>query len=149
VNVVEVMAHEIFVLLNVDIPLTLANGLLKGTEMSRKLKILAEESSFNKALEEDENEELFKLLVGFDSEKQLDFCKEIVSEVNRVTGKDIKYCLWLCDSKNDVRNYLFQQNTKVSDDDIAEYEKSDVILSDLFDWEGKLYGYEEYSMHRY
>lgn len=108
-----VMAHEVFELGNSDILETLTSSFLKGNEVFRKLHNVKDEDS------------------------GVLFFKEVLEELSKVCGKEIKFCIWLCDQPEDVVNEY-----NVNLDSLDVYIKSDVILSDL-GTEGKLYGYEE------
>ena len=67
------------------------------------------------------------------------FAQKIVEYVSRQSGIDVKYALWLCDSKDDVlENYGCDWDTE---DDISEYPKTSAIFSYLGS-EGGLYGYD-------
>jgi hypothetical protein len=137
-----VMAHEVFELQNTDIPYTLSRTILKGTAYGNKLEILEEELNNDYVADGDENGELYDLICNAYEDKNLgvSFFKDVLEEIKNVTGKDIKYCIWLCDSKEDVCRY--DLDGTLSNDDIDAYEESNVILSDIAN-EGKLYGYEE------
>ncbi len=62
------------------------------------------------------------------------FCERILELLNKKTGKDLKYCLWLADLEA-VRELYKGVN-------VDAYKTSDVILSDL-NYDGSLYAYEE------
>lgn len=136
-----VMAHEVFELQNTDILSTLHHTILKGTPIGTKLEILEEEINNDCVADGDEDGELYTLLEEAyeDEDLGIEFFKEVLAEINSKLWKDIKYCLWLCDTKEDVYEYDLDGN--LTDDDIDVYEASDVILSDLGSG-GKLYGYE-------
>lgn len=108
-----VMAHEVFELENSDIIDTLSSNLMRGS------KILKEAHNIT------------------DEESGVLFFKEVLKELSKITGREVKYCLWLCDKPEDV----FKEYG-ASKDSIKVYLKSDIVLSDLGN-EGKLYGYEE------
>lgn len=141
VNAASVMGHEVFELQNTDILDTLSNTILKDTELGKKLvhlsAVLSEES-------EDEEMEQFLDQAYEDETIGESFFENVLREIYTITGKDIKYCLWLCDSKDDLRysygDYFDDGN--VDNADIDEYEDSDIVLSDM-GREGKLYGYEK------
>ena len=108
-----VMAHEVFELKNPDIIDTLSSNLMRGS------KILKEAHNIT------------------DEESGVLFFKEVLKELSKITGREVKYCLWLGDQPEDVINEY-----NVNLDSLNAYIKSDIVLSDL-GTEGKLYGYEE------
>lgn len=64
---------------------------------------------------------------------------QLLSELGSYFGKEIKYCLWLCDSPQTVKDaYASEYDDFV----ISSYETSDVVLDDLGE-DGILYGYEK------
>ena len=69
----------------------------------------------------------------------VEFFKDVLAEIKQITGKDVRYCLWLCDAKEDLQEY--DLHNELTDDDIDVYEESDIVLSDT-GTSGKLYGYE-------
>lgn len=68
-----------------------------------------------------------------------DLFKEVLKEINQLTGKDYKYCLWLADIDG-VKSY--DLHNEVSPDNIDCYEESAIFVSDI-GFDGKLYLYEE------
>ena len=124
----EVMSFETFELGNTDIISTLKNNILKDSPLKYKLGV------YEKALDED------YLNINYDDYGK-QFFKEVVNEINKITGKDIKYCLWLADIEG-VKSYSTEEDGELSDDLIDAYEESDIILSEL-GFDGTLYGYEE------
>lgn len=131
-DAVDVMAHEIFELWNVDILYTLVNGILKDTDIAEDLKHLPYAVYFADILEE-ENKSVAE-------EKAKTFVREILDAVKEKTGKDIKYVLWLSDSVDDVTSE-YEINDSITEFD--EYSTANsVVLSDLGKG-GKLFGYEE------
>lgn len=138
-DAIPVIAHEIFVLNNTDILDTLAETILTNSLLKENIE------SLSKAISEDiESEELNNFLdEAYDNpEISYDYIKTILNEIKNVTGEDIKYVLWLCDTKEDVQRYAI--NEKISDDEISIYNISDVVISDIGK-DGKLYGYETLS----
>lgn len=99
-DAVDVMAHEIFELQNADILDTLADGILKDTDIAEDLKHLSYDIGAPRAvyfadiLEEEDTDTA--------EEKAKAFVREILDAVREKTGKDIKYVLWLSDSVDDV-----------------------------------------------
>lgn len=134
-DVVPVLSYETFVLGNSDALETIGNTILKGTKLGKEMLVLAsyiqggtEETPYSKIVDD------------MDMEKGMTFFQIVINEINRTLGKEIKYCLWLADSKEDVRAYCVGDQV-LKEEDIDAYEESDVILSDIGS-EGKLYGYE-------
>lgn len=139
----KVMAHETFELENTDILSTLRTTILKESPISDKLRILEEEVESGD-ISSDDNGELYNIYqthdsYGDDTCESIQFFNNILDEIKNVTGKDIKYVLWLCDDKESVYNY--DTHNELTDDDIDIYNESDIILSDI-GIGGKLYGYE-------
>lgn len=62
------------------------------------------------------------------------FCERILELLNKKTGKDLKYCLWLADLEAVLKLYKGVN--------VDTYETSSVVLSDL-GYDGSLYAYEE------
>ena len=76
---------------------------------------------------------------AFNDEKLgIDYFNNILKEIKKITKKDIKYVLWLCDSIEDIKKEYEINEPFIS---FNIYEKSDIVLSDL-GVAGKLYGYE-------
>jgi hypothetical protein len=115
----KVIQYEIFELRNTDILDTLAKTILKDSDISLRLTLLSE------------------LISNGDENSKTSIAEDIVHEIYRFTGKKIRYVLWLCDTKEDVKSY----SSELDNDDIDCYYESDLVLSDL-GREGKLYGYE-------
>lgn len=133
----EVMNHEVFNLQNTDILNTLSSTILKHTVYEEKLKHLSD--VIEEKVEDDEINALCDDIFG-DEAIGIAYFKEIINEINSITGRQIKYVLWLCDSIDDVKKeYETLPNDQFTSFDL--YEKSDIILSDLGKG-GKLYGYE-------
>lgn len=131
-DAVDVMAHEIFDLWNVDILYTLVNGILKDTDIAEDLKRLPYAVYFADILEE-ENKSVAE-------ENAKIFVREILDAVKEKTGKDVKYVLWLSDS---VDNIISEYEPNDSITEFDEYSTANsVVLSDLGKG-GKLFGYEE------
>lgn len=137
-DAVDVMAHEIFELQNADILDTLADGILKDTDIAEDLKHLSYDIGAPRAvyfadiLEEEDTDTA--------EEKAKAFVREILDAVREKTGKDIKYVLWLSDSVDDVITE-YELNESITEFD--EYSTADsVVLSDIGKG-GKLFGYEK------
>ena len=135
-NAAEVMAHEVFELQNTDILVALSNGILKGTQIGTRMLLLID------GIENNTDDEDMNRFLDDAFEKEyvgVTYFRVVLNVIKRITGKDIKYVLWLCDSIDDVKNsYEFGDNVYTEFD---EYETSDIVLSDI-GREGKLYGYE-------
>jgi hypothetical protein len=145
-DIVEVIAHEVFELRNADILIMLSEKVLNGTEEGKKCATLIEELNTDAPVPADADDELFTLIEkGYeDATVTHDFVRSLVDKINEVTGKKLKYVLWLCDTADDVKLYNEKSpmDDEVDDEDIDCYFTSDVILSDLGDGT-KLYAYEE------
>ena len=139
-NAAEVMSYEVFTLENTDILDTLSDTILKDSPIKNDLRILSEEINKGHKIEEDK-ESLYDLIENaYDKPSvAVPFFKKVLSEIEKVTGKKVTYCLWLCDTKDNVRKYDFHD--EMADDDIDAYEESDIVLADIGSG-GKLYGYE-------
>lgn len=137
-DAVDVMAHEIFELQNADILDTLADGILKDTDIEEDLKHLSYDIGSPRAvyfadiLEEEDTDTA--------EGKAKAFVREILDAVRKKTGKDIKYVLWLSDSVDDV---IAEYELNESITEFDEYSTADsVVLSDIGKG-GKLFGYEK------
>ena len=137
-DAVDVMAHEIFELQNADILDTLADGILKDTDIEEDLKHLSYDIGSPRAvyfadiLEEEDTDTA--------EAKAKAFVREILDAVREKTGKDIKYVLWLSDSVDDV---IAEYELNESITEFDEYSTADsVVLSDIGKG-GKLFGYEK------
>lgn len=135
-----VMAHETFELQNTDILHTLRTTILKESEMQVKLEILEEELN-NDTIADGDDGSLYNIIDNYQNDKELgcQFFRDVLQGIKNVTGKDIKYCLWLCDTIEDV--YEYDIHNELKREDIDAYEESDIILSNIGS-EGYLYGYE-------
>ena len=137
-DAVDVIAHEIFELWNVDILDTLADGVLKDLNIAEDMMRLSNDMQFSKtAYFADIFEEKDKSIA---EEKEKAFVRRILDAVKEKTGKDIKYVLWLSDSVDDVIAE-YELNDSITEFD--EYPTANgVVLSDIGRG-GKLFGYEE------
>ena len=130
-----VLAFEIFQLSNVDILLTIANTILKNNKIADDLIYLAD--CINEKVDDDVVEKF--LNNAFNNEELgIEFCQNILDEINKVLGKEINYVLWLSDTVEELLKEYYLNDDVLLD----SYECSDIILSDLGD-NGKLYGYTE------
>lgn len=136
-DAVDVMAHEIFELWNADILDTLADGILKDTDIEEDLKHLSYDIGSPKAVYfadilEEENRDIAE-------EKGKAFARRIIDAVKEKTGENIKYVLWLSDSVDDVISE-YELNDSITEFD--EYPTANgVVMSDIGRG-GKLFGYE-------
>lgn len=142
----KVMAHETFELENTDIAETLVSTMLAGTTAGEKLLILIEELK-NGEIVDGDNGLLLDIIENYHDDNNYEkmavkFYDEVLDAIAEVTGKKVKYVLWLCDSPEDIINE-YDMNHELDDSCFDAYEESDIILSDL-GLGGKLYGYEEY-----
>lgn len=137
-NIVDVMTHEIFELWNADILYTLADSILKDTDIAEDMVHLANDLQSPRALYfADILEEENKFAAD---DKAKTFVREILDVVKEKTGKDIKYVLWLSNSVDDIISE-YEPNDSITEFD--EYPTANgVVLSDLGKG-GKLFGYEE------
>ena len=135
-NALQVMLFETYEMGNADIPRTLANGILAGTEIGRELDLLADRLQ-ESGESHDEIKRLFQLALG---------------KIEELTGKQVNFVLWLADEQ-DVRDKYWRYANGVydpsascpepGDGDIDAYEIGFVILSDLGP-DGALYGYQSF-----
>ena len=130
-----VMAHETFYLSNTDILDTLSQTLFQNTEYSEEFKHM---SNVINCEIDDEKIEQFLDDAFNDEELGINYFNNILKEIKKITKKDIKYVLWLCDSIEDIKKEYEINEPFIS---FNIYEKSDIVLSDLGVAE-KLYGYE-------
>lgn len=137
----QVMAYEVFTLNNSDILVTLSETILKDSDIKKDLEILSEELDKGHKIEMDHTG-IYDLIEKANTNTSIgiQFFEKVLLEIEKATGKKIKYCLWLCDTKDNVRRYDIRN--ELSDEDIDAYEESDIILSDIGS-DGCLYGYEE------
>lgn len=139
----KVMAHEVFELENTDILDTLSTTILKksftGDTLRTLSKLVSNASDINK--ETPGNIAYSKRLLE-NEDKMVGFFQRVLNDIKSVTGVNVKYALWLCDTVKDIKdNYEHME----SGDDFTEfdcYPISDIVLSDIGS-AGKLYGYEE------
>lgn len=137
-NAVDVMTHEIFELWNADILDTLADSILKDTDIVEDVIHLSDDLQFSKtSYFADIFEEKDKSVA---EEKKRAFVRRILDTVKEKTGKDIKYVLWLSDSVDDVIAE-YELNDPITEFD--EYPTANsIVLSDIGKG-GKLFGYEK------
>lgn len=90
-------------------------------------------------------EQARKILASYEGEEHVDFgeadIREFfaaeIKELERLTGKRLRYCLWLAE-KDTVKEYYMQGGPCTVDG----YPVSDVVLTDL-GYDGTLYAYEQ------
>ena len=133
----EVISFEIFELGNDDIPLTILSLL------TDECKVKASEDLRN-MIKELTEWRLTNEQTSFDKDQ---FIVNLINIINEFYGKEIKYCLWLSDSCEDIiSNYsldpYYDEEKKDYFYEFHAYEDSEVILSDLGNC-GKLYRYTE------
>ena len=128
----EVMAFETFEMCNADILETLRNGVLKGNPICDQFQRMID--CLDGTSEED-------FLMGYN--EGIEFFQNIINEIRKVTGHDIKYVLWLADKETVMDSSEGYGSYVESDEDIDAYEVGPVVLSEL-GYDGSLYGYEEY-----
>ena len=134
-----VMAHETFELGNTDICSTLRETILRGSKIANDLETLDEYLSNGGS--DAENAKAIEAMFE-DEALQVNFFQKVLDEIEKGTGKKIKYCLWLADDPKDLQSYCIGEQ-ELFDEDIDCYEETDIVLSDIGS-DGKLYGYEEY-----
>ncbi len=125
-DAVEVMRFEIFELNNSDILDTLCSGILANHPVSSVLDSFISELAKNGYID------------GLSEAVQRRFCRELLWAVKDVTGKDVRYALWLTDKETIAS---FYGRDMASGDDYDAYETGPVMLSGP-NGDGDLYGYE-------
>ena len=133
----EVISFEIFELGNDDIPLTILSLL------TDECKVKASEDLRN-MIKDLTEWRLTNEQTSFDKDR---FIVNLINIINEFYGKEIKYCLWLSDSCEDIiSNYglesYYDEEKKDYFYEFHAYEDTEAILSDLGNC-GKLYGYTE------
>jgi len=118
-DIVEVMEYETFELENTDIIDTLGSTYFSDDSL--------ESLTFRSLV----GNQFCSELTALDSTT---FCERVLELLNRKTGKDLKYCLWLADLEAVLELY--------EGVNVDAYETSGVVLSDL-GYDGSLYAYEE------
>ncbi len=126
-DAVEVMRFEIFELNNSDILDTLRSGILANHPVSSVLDSFISELAKNGCID------------GLSEAVQRRFCRELLWAVKDVTGKDVRYALWLTDKETIAS---FYGRDMASGEDYDAYEPGPVMLSGP-NSDGDLYGYEE------
>lgn len=136
-DAVEVMAFETFELGNTDILYHLEQGLLHDSGELGVCCLDFIEHLNNQGLIQDSE------WVEFGFENGIAFYKEVLAEIQRMTGFEIKYALWLADKDVVIdKGYDGYGLDMDSEDDFDCYEVGPVVLSDLGS-AGVLYGYTE------
>lgn len=121
-DIIKVMAYETAVLCNSDIFQTLIPVLRDYPELTQEMKAFIYELEEECGLQDTSYEDMEC------------FLRKVVSALNNIYHKDLKYALWLADY-DIVRDFY-------NGTDIDAYQESDVILSEIGG--GVLYGYEKY-----
>lgn len=122
----EVMAFETFELGNTDIPEYLCSYQLKGSSIAPALETITKELDDNGFVDD------------MSWEEKVDFFREVLEDLSKVTGVNTTHALWLADP-NTVLNFYGKDLTP--DSYIDAYEPGPVILTDL-GHDGTLYGYD-------
>ena len=122
----DVMAFETFELGNTDIPEYLCSHQLKGSSLAPALESITREL--------DDNGFVDDMSWG----EKVDFFREVLEDLSKVTGVNITHALWLADSDT-VLNFYGKDLTTGSY--IDAYEPGPVVLTDL-GHDGTLYGYD-------
>ena len=125
-DAIEVMRYEIFELNNSDILDTLFEGILAKHPIAGRIEKLLNELDDNGYIDDVSETE------------QRSFLLEVLQSVKDVTGKDIKFALWLTD-KDKIASFYGRDMCDATDYDA--YEVGPVMLSGL-NGDGNLYGYE-------
>ncbi len=122
----EVMAFETFELGNTDIPGYLCSHQLKGSSLAPALESITKELDDNGFVDD------------MSWEEKVDFFREVLEDLSKVTGVNISHALWLADPDT-VLNFYGKDLTPGSY--IDAYEPGPVVLTDL-GHDGTLYGYD-------
>lgn len=122
----EVMAFETFELGNTDIPVYLCSHQLKGSSIAPSLQSITRELDDNGFVDD------------MSWEEKVDFFREVLEDLSKVTGVNITHALWLADPDT-VLN--FYGKDLIPDSYVDAYEPGPVILTDL-GHDGTLYGYD-------
>ena len=140
-----IIAFECVELQNNDILETLiSSGYIKNDILRQEMKDLVALNDGTK--DEYEVPQSIADLYGCENDEDVQFAERILAEVNKNTGKNIRYALWLADY--DIVAGRDQQSGDYGYDmgenpDTDAYEVSDIVLSEC-DPDGTLYGYESY-----
>ena len=74
---------------------------------------------------------------------RVEFFEEVLDDIRKATGVDVRFCLWLCDSPQECLDYHnIDQARHLKEFEFDMYDTSDFVLADLGK-KGKLYGYEK------
>ncbi len=112
----EVMAFETFELGNTDIPEYLCSHQLKGSSLAPALESITRELDDNGFVDD------------MSWEEKVDFFREVLEDLSKVTGVNISHALWLADPDT-VLNFYGKELTTGSY--IDAYEPGPVVLTDL------------------
>lgn len=141
-DAVAVMAHETFALGNSDILDTLSSGLLQNHPIAKELIEISTQLTEN------------GIIADFTKNDGLNFTQRVLNTIAEVTGRRIKYALWLATRENAYRYALAGRDITMMNelsieadipadfDEIDAYDETDgIVLSDIGD-DGVLYGFE-------
>ena len=140
-----VMAHETFVLENTDILDYLIKSDLIGETMKELLfvykTLMKEGMLIHTGFDTDYEEMLYRYR---NNEKdRVEFFEEVLDDIRKATGVNVRFCLWLCDSPQEcLDSHNIDQARRLKEFEFDMYDTSEIVLADLGK-KGKLYGYEK------
>lgn len=136
-----VLTHETFTMGNLDVIDMLSSSVLAGTDVGKKLEHIA---AVMREEESDPELEVFLDRAGYDEcdpEGVALFRDEVLPAISKVTGYEVNYVMWLCDSPSEVL-HSYGDLADVTEDDIDEHQIGGVMLSDI-GHDGVLWGYTD------
>ena len=139
-----VMAHETFVLDNTNILDYLIQSDIISNSTKEYLRVYTTLMEEGRLIHTGYDTDYEEMLYRFREKEQerIEFFQEVLSDIKEMTGMNIRFCLWLCDTPEDsFDSYNLDLQKKINDFSFDEYEKSTVVLADIGK-EGMLYGYE-------
>lgn len=122
-----VIDHETFEMENTDIPEYLADSILKDSPIAAKLMEIVQWLEYG------------DIEPPVDEENTIEFCRELVAEIEKVTGVSLNYVLWLTDL-DAVTDKDFYGKYISNEYDIDTYQIGPIVLAEL-GYDGTLYGY--------
>ena len=140
-----VMAYETFVLENTDILDYLIKSDLIGETMKELLfvykTLMKEGMLIHTGFDTDYEEMLYRYR---NNEKdRVEFFEEVLDDIRKATGVNVRFCLWLCDSPQEcLDSHNADQAKHLKEFEFDMYDTSDIVLADLGK-KGKLCGYEK------
>lgn len=140
-----VMAYEVFVLNNTDVLDYLIKSKLIGEWMKELLLVYAtlmkDGVLIRTGFDTDYEEMLYRYR---NNEKdRVEFFEEVLDDIRKATGVNVRFCLWLCDSPQEcLDSHNIDQARRLKEFEFNMYDTSDIVLADLGK-KGKLYGYEK------